>query len=65
MQRPDAFLLDLFGLDESGLASAFAALRGTLRSNPTQSSFSKDWPDGQTETAAAMLASWQAGTAAL
>ena len=66
VQRPDAFLLDLFGLDESGFAAAFAALRGTLRSNPTpERLLERLGADGQTETAAAMLASWQAGTAAL
>ena len=66
VQRPDAFLLDLFGLDESGFAAAFAALRGTLRSNPTaEQLLERLASDGQTETAAAMLASWQAGTAAL
>ena len=66
VQRPDAFLLDLFGLDESGFAAPFAALRGTLRSNPTpEQLLERLAADGQTETAAAMLASWQAGTAAL
>ena len=66
VQRPDAFLLDLFGLDESGFAAAFAALRGTLRSNPTpELLLERLAADGQAETAAAMLASWQAGTAAL
>ncbi|MDP1899473.1 MAG: PIN domain-containing protein [Rubrivivax sp.] len=66
VQRPDAFLLDLFGLDESRFAAAFAALRGTLRSNPTPEQFLERLAaDGQAETAAAMLASWQAGTAAL
>lgn len=66
VQRPDAFLLDLFGLDESGFAAAFAALRGTLRSNPTpEQLLERLAADGQTGTAAAMLASWQAGTAAL
>ena len=65
VQRPDAFLLDLFGLDESGFAVALAALRGTLRSNPTpEQLLERLAADGQTETAAAMLASWQAGTAA-
>ena len=66
VQRPDAFLRDLFGLDESGFAAAFAALRGTLRSNPTpEQLLERLAADGQAETAAAMLASWQAGTAAL
>ena len=54
VQRPDAFLLDLFGLDESGFAAAFAALRGTLRSNPTpEQLLERLAADGQTETAAA------------
>lgn len=58
VQRPDAFLLDLFGLDESGFAAAFSTLRGTLRSNPTpEQLLERLAADGQTETAAAMLAS--------
>ena len=33
--RPDPFLIDLWGLDSAGVATAFAALRATLRSAPT------------------------------
>lgn len=35
VQRPDAFFLELIAKDPSGVAAAFAALRATLRSNPT------------------------------
>jgi len=66
VQHPDAFLLDLFTEDEQGVAAAFAALRRTLRSNPTpERLLEKLAADGQTETAAALLASWQARTVAL
>jgi hypothetical protein len=35
VQRPDAFLLEQFQQDPALVASAFAALRSTLRSAPT------------------------------
>ena len=66
VQRPDAFLFDRFTQDEHGVATAFAALRSTLRSNPTPDQLLERLAaDGQTESAAAMLASWQTGTVAL
>ena len=66
MQRPDAFLLKLLTDDERGVAAAFAALRSTLRSNPTPDQLLERLAaDGQTETAAALLALQQAGPEAL
>jgi PIN domain len=66
VQRPDDFLLDLIAKDESGVAAAFAALRSTLRSNPRPDHLLERLAaDGQTDTAAALLAAWQAGTVML
>ena len=66
VQRPDAFLLQLITENETGVARAFAALRVTLRSAPTPEQLvDRLAADGQTETAAALLAFQQAGTAAL
>lgn len=66
VQRPDAFLLDLIAKDEHGVSAAFATLRSSLRSNPTPDHLLERLAaDGQTETAAALLAAWQAGTAPL
>jgi hypothetical protein len=66
VQRPDAFLLDLIAKDEHGVSAAFATLRSSLRSNPTPDQLLERLAaDGQTETAAALLAAWQAGTAPL
>ena len=66
VQRPDAFLLDLIANDEPGVAVAFAALRATLRSNPTPDQLLERLAaDGQTATAAALLAAWRAGSVPL
>ena len=66
VQRPDAFLVDLFNQDADAVAAAFAALRETLRSGPTPDQLLERLAaDGQTEAAAAMLARWQAGTVSL
>jgi hypothetical protein len=64
--RPDAFLQELFSRNEHGVAAAFAALRGTLRSNPTpERLIERLAADGQTEVAASILASWRAGAIAI
>lgn len=64
--RPDAFLLDRFRQDPEAVASAFAALRSTLRSAPTpERLLERLASDGQALTAAAMLDAWQQGTARL
>lgn len=66
VQRPDGFLRKLITENETGVASAFAALRATLRSAPTaERLLDRLAADGQIETAAALLALRQAGTAAL
>ena len=66
VQRPDGFLRKLINENETGVASAFAALRATLRSAPTaERLLDRLAADGQIETAAALLALRQAGTAAL
>ena len=66
VQRPDAFLSELIANDEPGVAAAFAALRATLRSNPTPDQLLERLAaDGQTDTAAALLAAWQAGAVPL
>ena len=66
VQRPDAFLLQLITENKTGVARALAALRVTLRSAPTPEQLvDRLAADGQTETAAALLAFQQAGTAAL
>ena len=66
VQRPDAFLLGLLVSDEHGVAAAFAALRSTLRLNPGPARLLERLAaDGQTETAAALLAAWRAGTVTL
>jgi len=66
VQRPDAFLGDLFHQDADGVATAFKALRETLRSNPTpEQLLERLAADGQAETAAAMLNSWNSGTVIL
>ena len=62
VQRPDALLLDLFHQDPAGVASAFAALRATLRSAPTPDRLLERLvADGQTLTAAALHEAWQQG----
>ena len=66
VQRPDAFLLDLIANDEPGVAAAFAALRATLRSNPTpEQLLERLAADGQPGTAAALLVAWQTGAVSL
>ena len=55
VQRPDAFLLDQFQQGPVSVASAFAALRATLRSSPTTGQLlDRLAADGQTLTAAAL-----------
>jgi hypothetical protein len=55
VQRPDTFLLHQFHQDPAAVASAFAALRSTLRSAPTPDRLLKRLAaDGQTMTAAAL-----------
>ena len=66
VQRPDAFLLDLIAKDLRGVSAAFAMLRSSLRSKPTQGQLLERLAaDGQTDTAAALRVAWQAGTAKL
>jgi len=58
VQRPDAFLSGQIANDEASVAAAFAA----LRSSPTLDRLLERLAaDGQTDTAAALLAAWQAG----
>lgn len=58
--RPDAFLLHRFQQDSEGVASAFAALRSTLRSAPAPDRpLERLAADGQALTAAAMHDAWQ------
>lgn len=60
VQRPDAFLLEQFQQDPSVVASAFAALRSTLRSAPQPDRLLECLAaDGQALTAAALNGSWQ------
>jgi len=55
VQRPDAFLLEQFQQDPAAVASAFAALRATLRSAPVPDRpLERLAADGQTLTAAAL-----------
>lgn len=55
VQRPDAFLLEQFQQDPAAVASAFAALRATLRSAPVPDRLLERLAaDGQTLTAAAL-----------
>ena len=66
VQRPDGFLRKLITENETGVASAFAALRATLRSAPTaERLLDRLAADSQIETAVALLALRQVGTAAL
>ena len=54
--RPDAFLFELFHQNPTGVASAFASLRATLRSAPTHEQLlARLAADGQQQTAAAIL----------
>ena len=64
--RPEAFLLDRFQQDPAAVASAFAALRSTLRSAPSPKRLLERLAaDGQVLTAAAMLDAWQQGAVRL
>jgi len=66
VQRPDAFLLDRVQQDPSAVASAFAALRATLRSAPEpERLLERLAADGQALTAAALHDAWQRGAARL
>ena len=66
VQRPDAFLLAQFQQDPASVASAFAALRATLRSAPEpESLLERLAADGQTLTAAALHDAWQRGAVRL
>lgn len=64
--RPDAFLLEHFQQDPATVASAFAALRATLRSAPTpERLLQRLAADGQVLTAAALHHAWQQGAVRL
>ncbi len=66
VQRPDAFLLDRFQRDPAAVASAFAALRSTLRSAPAPDRLLERLAaDGQALTAAALHEAWQQGAVRL
>jgi hypothetical protein len=60
VQRPDAFLLEQFQQDPTSVASAFAALRATLRSAPEPDPLlDRLAADGQRLTAAALHDAWR------
>ena len=62
VQRPDAFLLEQFQQDPTSVASAFAALRATLRSAPEPDQLlDRLAADGQSLTAAALRGAWRQG----
>ena len=62
VQRPDAFLLTQFQQDPAAVASAFAALRATLRSAPEPDRLLERLAaDGQSLSAAALHDAWQQG----
>lgn len=64
--RPDTFLLDSFQQAPEAVASAFAALRSTLRSAPEPDQLLERLAaDGQALTAAALHAAWQQGAVRL
>lgn len=66
VQRPDAFLLEQFRHHPAAVASAFAALRGTLRSAPEPDHLLERLAaDGQRQTAAALHGAWQQGAVPL
>ena len=66
VQRPDAFLLAQFQQDPAAVASAFAALRATLRSaSEPDRLLERLAADGQSLTAAAMHEAWQQGAVRL
>jgi hypothetical protein len=65
-QRPDAFLLQRFQQDPAAVASAFAALRATLRSAPEPDRLLERLAaDGQALTAAALHDAWRQGAVRL
>ena len=64
--RPDTFLLHRFQQDPEAVASAFAALRSTLRSAPAANRLLERLAaDGQVVTASAMHDAWQQGAVRL
>lgn len=66
VQRPDAFLLEQVQQDPTSVASAFAALRATLRSAPEPDQLLERLAaDGQALTAAALHDAWQQGAVRL
>jgi len=66
VQRPDAFLLEQFQEDPAAVASAFAALRATLRTAPEPDRLLERLAaDGQSLTAAALHDAWQLGAVRL
>lgn len=66
VQRPDAFLLERFQEDPAAVASAFAALRATLRSAPEpEPLLARLAADGQSLTAAALHDAWRQGAVRL
>ena len=66
VQRPDAFLLEQFQQDPTSVASAFAALRATLRSVPEPDPLLERLAaDGQLLTAAALHDAWRQGAVRL
>jgi len=66
VQRPDAFFLQQFHQDPAAVASAFAALRATLRSAPEPDRLLERLAaDGPVLTAAALHEAWQQGAVRL
>ena len=66
VQRPDTFLLEQFQQDPAAVASAFAALRATLRSAPApERLLERLAADGQALTAAALHDAWRQGAVRL
>ena len=63
VQTPDRFLWNMFDKNPAGIAAAFSAFRGSLKSNPTPKRLlGKLAEDGQDHFAAAMLAASQGGS---
>ena len=66
VQRPDAFLLNQLQRDPAAVASAFAALRATLRSAPEPDQLLERLAaDGQSLTATALHDAWRQGAVRL
>jgi len=66
VQRPDAFLLERFKDNPASIATAFAALRATLRSAPAPDRLLERLAaDGQTLTSAALHDAWRRGAVPL